>query len=280
MGDIMRTFTLIDNDGNEYDVTTAGVAFFYKIDGLGFAKNLEYQRIEDRYALLSEHVAQQKITGTVKFWQPNAERAYFNFAQFCQNSPIRMRYNPGFDTFYRTGTISKIERSDGDNSLTAKIEFTASTPWYKILTAFSDGSITGGKVYNYKYDYVYSDSSVNSVTLDSDSYQSSPARVILYGELVNPTWRHYLNNVLQTTGKINGTVLPNHRLVIDTTTIPYSIKQVDAFGNVVSDMYQLSDFSTGRFVRLGYGVNTIAVSADNATELTISVEAEIEYATV
>ena len=276
----MRTFTLIDNDGNTYDVTASGEAFFYKIDGLGFSRTSSYQRIEDRYALLSDYVSQQKVSGIVRFWQPGAEQAFFNFAQFCQNAPIRMKYNPGFDEFYRNGIVSKIERSDGGDSLVCKIEFTASTPWYKVLTAFSDGTITGGKVFNYKYDYIYSDSSVNSVTLNSDSYQSSPARVILYGELVNPTWRHYLNNVLQTTGKITGTVLPNHRLIIDTTTIPYSMKQVDAFGNMVSDMYQLSDFSTGRFVRLGYGVNTIAVSADNATELSIGVEAEIEYATV
>jgi hypothetical protein len=104
--------------------------------------------------------------------------------------------------------------------------------------------------------------------------------VVLYGELVNPTWRHYLNNVLQTTGKITGTVMPNHRLVIDTTTIPYSMKQVDAFGNVVSDMYQLSDFSTERFVRFGKGRNTVSVQADNTNTLNVGVEAQIEYATV
>lgn len=276
----MRTFVLIDNDGNTYDITTEGDAFFYKIDGLGYQRSSSYQRIEDRYALLSEYVSQQKIKGTIRFWKPDAERRYFDFAQFCQNSPIKMKYNPGYDEFYRDGIVSKIERSDGAEALVCEIEFTASTPWYKVATAFSDGSIVGGKVYNYTYDYVYSDSSVNSVTIQSDSYQSSPAKVILYGELLNPTWRHYLNNVLQTTGKINGTVLPNHRLIIDTTTMPYSIKQVDALGNLVSDMYQLSDFSTGRFVRLGYGTNVIAVSADNATELSIGVEAEIEYATV
>ena len=280
MGGIMRTFTLIDHDGNSYDITASGLAFFHNVDGLGFGKTLTYQRIEDRYALLSDFVSQQKVTGSVRFWQPGAEAEYFRFAQFCQNSPIRLMYNPGHDTFYRDGIISKVERSDGPDCLTCKIEFTASTPWYKMVTAFSDGTITGGKVYNYTYDYVYSDSSVNSVTLESDSYQSSPCKVVLYGELVNPTWRHYLNNVLQTTGKITGIVMPNHRLVIDTTTIPYSMKQVDAFGNVVSDMYQLSDFSTGRFIRLGHGTNTIAVSADNGTEFTIGVEAEIEYATV
>ena len=277
----MRTFTLIDNDGNEYDVTTAGIAFFYKIDGLGFAKNLEYQRIEDRYALLSEHVAQQKVVGTVRFWQPNAERAYFNFAQFCQNQPIMMDYNNNYGTYSRRGIITEIKRSDGNGTpLEIEIEFSATTPWFKTISKYNEGQITGGKVYDYTYDYTYSESVINTVSIDSDSYQSSPVRLVIFGEAVNPSWRHYINNILVSSGQINGTVLANNRLIIDTTIIPYSIKQFDALGNLISDMYQQSDFSTNRFVRFGHGTNTVTFSADNTNVLNVGVEAEIEYATI
>ena len=277
----MRTFKLFDNDGNSYDVTTKNDLFFYGVDGLGFTQATEFQRIEDRYALLDSYTAQGKIKGTLRFWQPDAEQKYFDFAQFCQNTPIRMEYNPKYGTFSRSGLITKIERGDGTgNSLEVTIEYTAQTPWYKTITRYNDGIIVGGKVYDYTYDYTYSEAVVNSVTIDSDSYQSSPVKLIIFGAATNPTWRHYLNNVLQSSGKINGNVLANHKLIIDTTTIPYSIKQYDMQGNLVSDMYQQSDFSTSRFVRFGRGRNTVAFTAENTNTLNVGIEAQIEYATV
>ncbi len=277
----MRTFTLIDNDGNTYDVTAKNDLFFYGIEGLGYAQTTEFQRIEDRYALLSNYTSQAKIKGTIKFWQPDAERKYFDFAQFCQNGPIRMKYNPGHGEFYRNGVISEIARTDGTgNELRVTLTFTAQTPWYKNVSAHNDGQIIGGKVYDYTFDYTYSSAVVNSVSVESDSYQSSPVKLIIYGPATNPSWRHYLNNVLQTSGKITGNVLANHKLIIDTTSIPYSIKQFDMLGNEVSDMYQLSDFSTDRFIRFGKGRNTVSVQADNTNTLNVGVEAQIEYATV
>ena len=277
----MRTFKLFDNDGNSYDVTTKNDLFFYSVDGLGMEETTEFQRIEDRFAILSKYTAQTKIKGTLRFWQPDAEQKYFEFAQFCQNTPIRMEYNPKYGVFSKSGIISKIERGDGTgNSLEITITFTAQTPWYKTITQYNDGIITGGKVYDYEYDYTYSSAVINSVTVDSDSYQSSPVKIIIFGPAVNPTWRHYLNNLLQTSGKLNGSVLANHKLVIDTTSIPYSIKQFDMLGNLISDMYQQSDFSTQRFVRFGRGRNTVTVSAENTTNLNVGVEAQIEYATV
>lgn len=277
----MRTFRLYDNDGNRYNITAKDNLFFYKIDGLGFSQDAEFQRIEDRYALLNNYISQNKITGIIRFWQPQAELHYFNFAQFCQNQPIMMDYNNKNGTYSRRGIITKIERSDGNgNSLEIKIEFTAETPWFKTVSKYNEGTIIGGKVYDYTYDYTYSDNVVNTVTIDSDSYQNSPVRLVIFGEAVNPTWRHYLNNVLVSSGKVNGTILANHRLIIDTTTIPYGIKQVDALGNLVSDMYQQSDFSTSRFVRFGHGRNTVTFGADNTNILNVGVEAEIEYATI
>ena len=277
----MRTFKLYDNDGNVYDLTAKGELFFYAVESLGYTQETKFQRIEDRYALLESNMAQARIKGTIRFWQPGAELAYFVFSQFCQNKPLKMEYNPGHGVFLRDGYVTQIKRSDGkDKSLTIEIEFSATTPWYKIVTEYNSGEVTGGKTYNYKYNYQYSNAVQGSVIIDSDSFQSSPIKLIIFGEVVNPTWRYYLNNVLQVEGKINGTVLPNNRLIIDTTSIPYSIKQVDGAGNLVADMYQQSDFSMDRFVRFGYGRNVISVTAENVDVVNLGVEAQIEYATV
>lgn len=277
----MRTFRLYDFAGNRYNLTSKDRLFFYGVDGLGFNQEAKFQRIEDRFALLESYIRQGKVTGTIKFWQPDAELQYFNFSQFCQNQPIMMDYNNNYGTYSRRGIITEIKRSDGNGTpLEIEIEFSATTPWFKTISKYNEGQIIGGKVYDYTYDYTYSESVINTVSIDSDSYQSSPVRLVIFGEAVNPSWRHYINNILVSSGQINGTVLANNRLIIDTTTIPYSIKQFDALGNLISDMYQQSDFSTNRFVRFGHGTNTVTFSADNTNVLNVGVEAEIEYATI
>ncbi len=277
----MRTFRLYDNDGNRYNLTSRDHLFFYAIDGLGFEQSAEFQRIEDRFALLESHIEQATIEGTIKFWQPEAELQYFNFAQFCQNQPIMMDYNNNYGTYSRRGIITKIERGDGDgNELLIKIQFKAQTPWYKEIIEYNPGTESGGKVYNYSYDYTYLKGGKNTITIDSDSYQSSPVKLVVIGPAINPSWRHYLNGELVTEGKINGIIGPDNRLIVDTTTIPYRIIQVDALGQLVSDLYQQSDFSTYRFVRFGHGRNTVTFSADESNDLNVGVEAQIEYATI
>ena len=104
----MRTFRLYDNDGNRYNITSKDNLFFYKIDGLGFSQDAEFQRIEDRYALLNNYISQNKITGIIRFWQPQAELDYFNFAQFCQNQPIMMDYNNNYGISGNCYTKNKI----------------------------------------------------------------------------------------------------------------------------------------------------------------------------
>lgn len=281
MGSAMRTFRLYDNDGNRYNLTSRDHLFFYAIDGLGFEQSAEFQRIEDRFALLESHIEQATIEGTIKFWQPEAELQYFNFAQFCQNQPIMMDYNNNYGTYSRRGIITKIERGDGDgNELLIKIQFKAQTPWFKEIIEYNPGTESGGKVYNYSYDYTYLKGGKNTITIDSDSYQSSPIKLVVIGPAINPSWRHYLNGELVTEGKINGIIGPDNRLIVDTTTIPYRIIQVDALGQLVSDLYQQSDFSTYRFVRFGHGRNTVTFSADESNILNVGVEAQIEYATI
>lgn len=305
----MRTFSLIDKNGTSYDITVKDKAFFYGISGLGYEDETGFLRVKERFALATKKLAQTKIVGTVKFWQKGAEAEYFDFAQFCQNGPLKLKYAPqsgrktqssfksGYvqgrtlilpyeyitkEVYFRDGHVTKIEKSDGvGNCLEVVIEFTAETPWYKKVTEYNyGGQGTDGKKYDYQYSYRYANSTDNEITIDSDSWQDSPAKIIIIGPVTNPVWRQYINDELVATGKVNGSVLSGNRLVIDTTTIPYSILEYNSNGEVVADLYQSSDFSTERFVRLGHGKNRISVSATDVNAIGIGVEAQLEYATV
>lgn len=279
----MRKFSLINNDGTSYNLTEKRKSFLYNVDGLGYSRETEFQRIGENLSIVKDNLAQGIISGTIKFWQPGADLQYFQFAQFCQNKPLKLKYvTPTGNTYYRDGYVTSISKSDGNNTpLTVSIEFTSNSPWYKNVNIFNGGDVQGsGKTYNYTYDYTYAEGVQQSVVINSDSYIDSPVRITLYGPLTNPVWSHYLNNNLVSTGKVVGTVNAGNKLVIDTTTIPYSIKQYDMNDNLISDMYQLSDFSTYRFVLLGYGENIISVTNDLIGVIKIGAEARIEYATV
>ena len=158
--------------------------------------------------------------------------------------------------------------------------FAAQGLYYKSVNKYSNTLSIGGKIYPYTYDYAYSDVSYNSVEIESDSYEDSPCRITIQGPCINPVWKHYVNNVLYETGAYMGTVSADHKLVIDTTKLPYSITERGAGDDVVADRYQLCDFTTERFFHLQHGANRISVSHEGINTLNVIVEGRISYETV
>ena len=136
------------------------------------------------------------------------------------------------------------------------------------------------KTYGYIYDYVYGDFVADTVAIDSDSVTASPCRISIFGPCTQPTWRHYVDGVQVATGYYNGTIPQNHKLVIDTTSSPYSIQEEDIAGNLIADRYELCDFSTERFFFLEYGQNTISVGHGDVDSIRLMVEGYIFYETV
>lgn len=277
---MIRTFKLINNNGETYDLNVRNRSFMHTVSGLGYQRDSDFFRIGERYATLSSYFMQQEIKGNVYFAGTNNAEDYFNFTRFCENTPLKLAYNPGFTEFLRDGFIKTIERSDGDNFKGAYVTFIATTPWYKSVDVFNTGIVDEGKKYTYTYPYKYGKYIANTVTIDSDSYLQSPLKLVIYGPVTDPIWRHYANNKLIETGQITATIPVNHKLVIDTTSIPYTIKEYDLANNFIADKYQASNWNTERFFRLAYGQNTITVSATGANNISLGVEAQIEYATV
>lgn len=277
----MRTFTLINNDGETYDLTAVGASFLHDVRGLGFERKTDYWQIATRFSPVKDVLAQQDIVGTIRFFQPNATRQYFSFIRFLSNTPLTLKYNPGIGEYIRKGIITAVDKTDGaSGALRAQVTFRCTTPWFRTVSAHSGGETGGGKIYDYTYDYTYADFASQTVQIISDSYAECPLRLSIYGEAINPSWRHYANSELVATGRILATIEEGRELVVDNTQLPYRIEQLDALGNFVSDLYQRSDFATQRFISLRHGTNTIAVAHEGAGGLRMTVEAQIEYASV
>ena len=278
---MIRIFKIKNADGAILDLTNRGELFLYEVSGLGYETDPITQRLGEQYAILSNHLKQGEIPGTVKFWRPHEYEDFFAFSQFCQVGPVTLIYENNAGTFYRDGIVKKVGKEESNNGvLKSDITFLATSMFYKTIYEYNEGGSANGKRYTYKYPYRYAGAAPQTCVIESDSLADCPVKIEIYGPATNPTWRHYLNNKLQATGGVNATIESGRKLIIDTTTIPYQIIQTDLANNFVGDLYQMSDFGTQRFVRLGRGKNTISIAHTGAGIVRLAVEARIEYAAV
>ena len=281
----MRKFELVNSKGARRNLTAVDAGFFHSVSGLGYSDDTEYRRIEDAYALISDHRSQDEIKGKVIFRNPGAHKAYREFINFLQFKPLILKYTPeGESTAYcRKGTVTRVDFTETDH-LQATVVFTSWTPPYKYLTkSVSPDAADGGKQYSYQYNYTYRSSSSNTVVFDAgeiDTAMLCPCKISIYGPFKNPAWFHYVNNVLVTEGKVYATIPSGKKLVIDTEQTPYSIKEYDMNNILTRDLYELSKFDTQRFCMLRNGTNRITISDDDANVTDMVVEAQVMYASV
>lgn len=281
---MIRQFTLRNADGVEYTLNAVPKhGFLHSVTGLGYEDDVDYQRIGDMFRRLRDQKAQMTISGEIRFSYENGQKQFQDFVNFCQIKPLTMLYQPWnqTDIYYRDGTVTSVDYKE-DNTLTVSIDFTTTTLPYKLVNVitYPDTEESEGKIYDYTYNYRYKQSLVNTVELEIDSAIDSPVKITMFGELVNPSWTHYINNVEVASGKINYTIPEGYKLVINTMTMPYTIQQVDSNGNVIADLYEASDFSTDRFIHLGHGKNRISISDDSSAKVELQAQGMIFYAAV
>lgn len=283
----MRKFKLQNALGQEYDLNHLQTGFLYNVQNLGFNIDAEFTNVAELYRLLTTKYAQQKIKGSVNIGYGKqthtAQQTYQQFVLFCQEKPITLVYYPEGATkpYFRDGLITEVTYDEQD-TLTTNIEFTCTSLFYHKLrqVVIPDSQEYAGKIYNYEYDYMYKGQLANTITFEVDTNIPSPVIIEMSGELVNPTWNHYVDGKQVATGRLLATIPEGAIVKIDTTKIPYSIKEYSNGGTYLGDLYNYSDFATQRFIELQKGTNTITISDDTANKVILSIEARLYYASV
>lgn len=253
----MREFTLENNSGETYRLNDTS-HFFESPEGLGFKKNTKYKKIGDRFMVVSEEYEQPELSGKIDFRAETKEAIYQKYTAFCRfldDTPLTMHYTAGAHHMIDV-QADEIEKGEIEaiKGLSVEIKF-------KALTFFYDE---------------YKESGTESVTVESDSRIESGCHIEIKGRLVNPEWIQTVDGVEVCRGKINGTIQDEETLHIRTDMVPaWEIYKTDAAGNR-TDLYDLSDYSTDRFVMILKGTNTI--SCEGASS--ISVGGGISYASV
>lgn len=258
MSELIRTFDLMNGEGESYTLTVAYKynGFLSTASGLGFNKSPKYQKIGNEYEELTSDINQSTIDGEIRFFNPHAYQAFSRFALFCQSPKMTLYYRIPTGLFKKDGSITKIEKSEGGDNLKCKIQFTATTLWYKEFEL---------------------DTSGNTMSISSDSVVESPCHIKFTptNTITALSWSQSLDNNVIVTGTLNNiSVSPSESLHIRTDTNPYQIYKISNGSKV--DLYSKSDFSTSRFILLEKGLNVITFS----TSGDIEIEGKTLYETV
>lgn len=278
---MVRQFKLTNALGQEFSLMNGDDGAFFQPSGLGYQDATQYEQIGEFFSPLTERFGQQVITGVMIFGRKPYNK-YLQFTKFCMLSPLSLIYETTAGTFQIPVRLTKIDKGDTDKTtfLNCQVEFTALARMYKTVVANNSGTAGGGKIYDYEYDYIYGDFVADTVTIESDSVTSSPCRISIFGPCTDPRWIHYVDGVQVADGYYDGFIPDQHKLVIDTTSSPYSIEERDVSGNLIADRYELCDFSTERFFHLEYGKNTISVGHTDVDSIRVMVEGYIFHETV
>ncbi|MCR5098755.1 MAG: hypothetical protein K6B14_07400 [Lachnospiraceae bacterium] len=247
----IRQFNLVNSEGETYTLTLSNkyTGFLGVVDGLGYEKSPEYQRIGSELVQLTDLINQKVISGTVQFFQPHAYQEFTRFAWFCQDNDLTLYYQIPTGLFLKKGSITKIEKSEGSDSLKVKIDFTPKTLWYREIKR---------------------DIAAASLMIISESAIESPCCLSFKGVTVTEndfSWSQKVDNTTIMTGTLKDvTIAATDTVYVRTDTNPYQIYKIDA-ENVKTDLYAMSDFSTSRFPLLYKGNNEFIVTG--ASEITV-----------
>lgn len=258
---IERTFDLINNKGEAYPLsrynTFSGV--FGDVEGLGMEHDSTYQKLGSVYDLLQDNINQGEISGVVYFQSKYPYQEYARFVEFCQETPLKLRYVNPVGEYYRDGIVSQIEKNEDGAPARVKIVFTASTLWYKEVSITE----TNG-----------------TIMVESDSVIESPCCLSFTGASKSNqelTWQQSVNGKTVMTGRLMSVTFTSAANVyIRTDTDPYGLYFVT--GGNKTDLYSKSDFNTKRFPFIHKGTNYFFLLGTSVTEFTL--QGRILYETV
>jgi len=268
----MRKFKLINSKGDTFDLTRKD-AFFHSPDGLGFEETIEFSSVGNQFCETDRKDAQATITGEMVF---GGYAEYSEFVSFITNE-MTMYYCPYGTTWYqREGILQKIGKSEissDSKRLICAIDFVCTSLWHSDVSfqkaAISSGS---GKTYPYTYSYIYVETAAGDVEITNASSVDSPCKIHILGPCTNPRWSLIQGGEVIMDGKVNITLLEGKKLVVNSDSLDTEITEYTTNNSFVADRYQLSDFSTARFLMIPPGVSIIRFSHEGSGEISAYIE--------
>ena len=197
----MRQFYLINADGQKYNlINDMTRAFLWQPSGLGFQYDKEYMESDGFFFEMNSAVSQTAKTGVLVFFK-DPYTQYKAFMDYISSSKgLRLAYSPKGNTWYYVDIdIEYVEKSEieENGTLQCSISMLPKTPLYlpyELNIDLSGDLGTSIKQYDYKYDYVYSNTAVaGEIEFTIPAQMDSGLEITIYGAISSPVMEFYVN---------------------------------------------------------------------------------------
>ena len=279
MSDIKyRQFKLIDSVGAEYDLCDTAHAF-YSPDGLGFSRNISSVQVGSAFAMVESKLNQQTIKGEMRFRDYDAYAAFNAFISAGNSAGnLTLGYRPkGFTVwYYRKVEVQRLDKTEIDRQahrLICPIDFICLSQWYEKTYAKETIDLTGeNTVFPLVFPFVFADAEKNELVLQNERVSPAPCKIIISGPCVNPAWTLKQSGKQIASGAVTISLATGERLIVDANIESMGIIKVTPTEEVEVNVYQLSDFSTERFIYAPTGESRLKFTHSTGAALDVTVE--------
>ena len=185
----MRKF-YIENEKNERFSLWGNRVYMIEPSGLGIKHEASYIRIGNSFLRNKSHIAQSSISGKIEFLDPNANKRFNEFYNFCAAaSKLYLIYDAGDGKeFIRDIDIAEIGKTEKTGAtLPISVNFICKSLYYtQDNNRFTFEAIENEKRYDYQYDYKYGDYGTYESNINNDGHTEATFDCTIYGYCVNP----------------------------------------------------------------------------------------------
>ena len=197
----MRQFYLVNKDGQRYQlINDFSRAFLWQPSGLGFGIDRDYKESDGFFFEMNKEVAQTAKSGTLVFFGPDPYPEYKAFMDYITHSEdLKLAYCPKNNWYYVDIDVESVEKTEiqEDGTLQCSINMLPKTPLYlpyELNIDLSGDLGTSIKQYDYKYNYVYSNTAVaGEIEFEIPAQMDSGLEITIPGQISSPVMTFYAN---------------------------------------------------------------------------------------
>ena len=205
----MRQFYLVNKDGQRYQlINDSSKAFLWQPSGLGFGIDRSYRESDGFFFEMNKEVSQTAKAGTLVFYGADPYTEYKTFMDYISASEdLKLAYCPKNNWYYVDIDIETVEKTEIqlDGTLQCAIYMIPKTPLYlpyELHIDLSGDLGTSIKQYDYKYNYVYSNTAVaGEIEFEIPAQMDSGLEITIPGQISSPVMMFYANG--EVIGKID-----------------------------------------------------------------------------
>lgn len=199
----MRQFYFVNNDGQRYQLQNGTTkTFLWQPGGLGFGYDTSYKESDGFFFNMNTSVEQVAKTGTLVFHGTDPYSDYKALMDYLAKSTgLRLAYAPKNNWYYVDIDVESVDKTEIelDGTLQCSIVMMPKTPFYlpyEMNIDLSGDLGTSIKQYDYKYDYVYSNTAVaGEIEFEIPAQMDSGLEITIPGAISAPSMEFFANGV-------------------------------------------------------------------------------------